>query len=122
METILLWKMHFSGAVIKKWLYDGVLGRIILPAMETCHDIPKDLELYCKISDIVKDLVPDDVYQTPPELKFFEVSFLKHIHLKVEKKPELQSKMLYSQILYFLTNIKSFQACSIVAKKLQELQ
>lgn len=114
------WRRFLPSGIVKRWSIEKLLSKAIMPALDTCQHIRTDLELYIKVAEAIKDLIPE-VYSTPADLKFLEVSFLKSILLPAEKDPVLRTSFIFSRILHFLSTIKSFAACSLVAKTLESI-
>jgi hypothetical protein len=99
-SNLLLWKKYFPSGVIQQWACDSILAKAIVPGIEMAPDLATDITYYTRIADSIKDMIPD-VYNTPSEFKFLQVSFLKQIFAKAENNPQYQNR-------YFCVHVECF--------------
>jgi hypothetical protein len=99
-----------------------------LPGIETAPFLEADINHFMRLSETVKEFIPD-VYNTPDEFKQLQVSFLKSIFKKVESVPKFQTRYnlhnireFYCKMIQFFNSIKSFEACALVSKKMQQFE
>jgi hypothetical protein len=86
-----MWKKYFPTVIVNQWAIDTVLSKAIVPGIEMAPSLEQDILYYLRIAENIKDSIPD-VYNTPSEFKFLQVSFLKNVFAKAEKIPEMQNK------------------------------